>query len=38
MFCSANASRAASGTMCSPVLSTLLEKRPIKKASARFSI
>ena len=38
MFWSASASRAASGTMCSPDRSTRPEKRPSKKASARFSV
>src|SRR5437868_4035433 len=38
MFWSASASRAASGTKCSPDLSTRPEKRPSRKANARFSV
>src|SRR5688572_1661316 len=38
MFCSARAASAASGTMCSPVLSTLPENRPRRNPSARFCV
>src|ERR1043166_1421940 len=38
MFWSASASSAASGTRCSPDLSTRPEKRPSRKAKARFSV
>jgi hypothetical protein len=38
MFWSARASNAASGMRCSPDFSTRPEKRPIKKARARFSV
>jgi hypothetical protein len=37
IFSLANASSAASGTKCSPDLSTRPEKRPSKKDKARFS-
>src|SRR6185369_3346606 len=38
MFWSARASNAASGTKCSPELSTRPEKRPSKNANARLSV
>src|SRR5947209_9259861 len=38
MFASANASKADSGTRCSPVRRTRPEKRPSKNANARFSV
>src|SRR5215831_18275539 len=38
MFWSARASKAASGTRCSPERRTRPEKRPSRKAKARFSV